>query len=157
MRKYLLFFFLFLMLFVVFSWDPKDTEKTTAAVSEQYTEKELQSWSAALFQNIDSIIETTAEEKITHAQKLLGYEGKTTYYYDSQKTIFRLMFTFPPHTEWNEAANRISEQLGEPSFTSLYENGSAAAEWINDQILYALSSDGKIMTLTAAKYYHNEN
>ncbi|MGM9567389.1 MAG: hypothetical protein ACI3W6_04340 [Clostridia bacterium] len=157
MRKYILFFFLIPALFIAFLWNPENTEKSSAAASEQYTENELQSWSDALYQNIDTVIETTAKGKTTRAQKLLGFEGKTTYFYDPQKIIFRLMFTFPSHVEWNEAANRISEQLGEPSFTALYENGSAASEWINDQILYALSSDGKIMTLTAAKYYPNGN
>ena len=157
MRKYLLFFFLILTLFVAYLWYPGNTEKTSASASEQYTENELQSWSAALYQNINTVIETTAEGKTTRSQKLLGFEGKTTYFYDPQKIIFRLMFTFPTHAEWNEAANRISEQLGEPSFTTLYENGSAASEWVHEQILYALSSDGKITTLTAAKYYTSGN
>ena len=157
MRKYLLFFLLILTVFVAFSRDPKDTEQTAAAATEQYTEMELRSWSAALFQDIHTVTDTTAKEKTTRAEKLLGFSGKTTYFFDRQSTVFRLMFTFPPQSQWNEAANRISEQLGEPSFTALYDNGSAAAEWICDEILYTLSADGKIMTLTAAKYYPNGN
>lgn len=156
MRKYFLFFFFILLLFVAFWWNSSERE-TAATSSEQYTEKELHSWSAALYQDMNTIMETTAERKAARSQILLGYEGKTTYYYDGQQIIYRLMFTFPPETQWNEAANRISEELGEPSFATLYENGSAATEWINDEILYALSSDGKMMTLTAAKYYPNEN
>ena len=157
MRKYILFFLLILTVIVVFSGDPKETEQTAAAASEQYTEMELRSWSAPLFQDIHTVTDTTEKEKTTRAENLLGFSGKTTYFYDRQDTVFRLMFTFPPQSEWNEAANRISEQLGEASFTALYDNGSAAAEWICGEILYTLSSDGKIMTLTAAKYYQSGN
>lgn len=157
MRKYLLLFFLILLLFVTFSCHFPETEQATIAQPEQYTEKELQIWSGALLQNINAITETEENSKTTCFQRLLGYEGETTYYFDRQKIVSRLTFAFPPHTPWNEAANRISEQLGEPSFATLYENGNAAAEWKHSETLFALATEGKIMTLTAAKYYQNEN
>ena len=83
---------------------------------------------------------------------LLGFDGKNEYFFMSDQIITRVVFTFPAGASLNDAANRISEECGEPSFNERYEEKGACIQWETHHTRYVLATDGKKMTLTATKY-----
>lgn len=151
--------FLLLLFFLTVFWV---AQSETTAVSTEYTGGELTIFASSLNHDVQTVgTNSTGSLKksatsYSFSKTLLGYKGKGVFYFGSDKVITKINFIFPNDTSWNDVANRISEQLGEPSLARLYDSGGAGAQWESGDSLFYLASDGKTMTLSVTNYYGDD-
>ena len=158
MRKLFLFFSAFIGIFAVFCFFLLFGNGKTAVTAPEYTGGELRLLGEELGKEIGKISGSELSgNSLTCYRELLGVSCKTVYYFDKDGIITKIVFTFPPELSLTDGANRINEQLGEATLEKYYENGSAVFQWQRDKRLFTLTCDGKISTLTVAKFYGNEH
>ena len=152
--------FLLLLFFLAVFWV---AQSETTAVSTEYTGGELIIFASSLNHDVQSVgTDGSGSPKknatsYSFSKTLLGYRGKSILYFGSDRVITKINFIFPNDTPWNDVANRISEQLGEPSLARLYNSGGAGAQWESGDSLFYLATDGKTTTLSVTNYYGDES
>lgn len=158
--KNLLLFLLFAAVITVFfTFLFPFTKSETATVAGEYTGGELIDFAATIHCDITAVVSTNevvlekSATALTCEKTLLNYEGKAVFFFGADHAITKVYFIFPDTTPWNDVSNRISEQLGEPSAATLYDSGSADAQWENEGYLFYLVTNNNELTLSVTKYY----
>lgn len=158
--KNLFLFFLFAAVVTAFfTFLFPSTKSETATVVGEYTGGELIDFAAAIHCDITAVVSANevvlekSDTDLTCQKSLLNYKGEAVFIFGADHTITKVYFIFPADTPWNDVSNRISEQLGEPSTATLYDSGSADAQWENEGYLFYLATNNDDLTLSVTKYY----